>query len=130
MFEVIKVFIITFVVFMGIDLIWLGLISKKMYAEKLGFIMRKDVNWPVALAFYVLFMIGLLFFVVYPAIDKGSWSYALLAGMFFGLVTYGTYDLTNLSTLKDWPVSITVIDLIWGSSICGMTSLISFLIFN
>lgn len=130
MMQVIKTFLVTFVVFMLIDLVWLGFIARKLYTKYLGYIMKKDVNWPVAIAFYIIFIIGLLFFVLYPAMGKDSWTYALLVGMLYGFVTYSTYDLTNLSTLKDWPVQITIIDLIWGSTLSGLTSVISYFILN
>jgi len=124
---VLKHYFLTFVIFMGIDMVWLGVISKKLYADKLGYLMASKVNWVAAIIFYLLFIIGLLFFVLYPALQKGSWTYALLAGLFFGLVTYATYDLTNLATIKDWPLLITIIDLIWGSFISGTTSVLAYL---
>lgn len=124
----VKSYISTFVIFMGIDMIWLGVISKKLYAEKLGYLMATKVNWMAAVLFYLIFIVGLLFFVILPAIEKSSWGYALMAGAFFGLVTYGTYDLTNLATIKDWPILITVIDLIWGSFVSGSTALLSYLL--
>ena len=81
-----------------------------------------------ALVFYLLFVVGLQFFVLNPALAAGSWKTALFAGMFFGLVTYATYDLTNLATVRDWPVLITAIDLVWGSFVSGATALLSFLV--
>lgn len=119
-------FAITFVVFMAIDLIWLGFIAKNLYSKYLGYIMTDKVNWGAAILFYVLFIIGLLFFVITPALDKNSWTYALGAGALYGLLTYATYDLTNLATLKDWPITITVIDMIWGTTLAALTSIISF----
>ncbi len=121
----IRNFLITFVVFMFVDLIWLGFVAKKLYSKYLGYIMSDKVNWSAAILFYVLFIIGLLVFVINPA--KGV-SNALLLGAFFGLVTYATYDLTNLATLKNWPVFITIIDLIWGTVLSASTSTISYLI--
>jgi uncharacterized membrane protein len=119
-------FAITFVVFMAIDLIWLGFIAKNLYSKYLGYIMTDKVNWGAALLFYVLFIIGLLFFVISPALVKNSWTFALGAGALYGLLTYATYDLTNLATLKDWPITITVIDMIWGTTLAALTSIISF----
>ena len=77
-------------------------------------------------AFYLLFILGLMVFVIQPALASGNWLQALLAGLFFGLVTYATYDLTNLATVKDWPILITVLDLLWGSFVSGVTALLSF----
>lgn len=130
MFKWIVVFLVTFIIFMVIDVMWLGLFAKKFYRKHLGFIMSDKFNMPVAVLFYVVFIIGLLFFVVGPAIKTQSFAYALLAGILFGLITYGTYDLTNMATLKDWPKTITIIDLIWGSSLCGIVSLVSYLLFK
>ena len=121
-----KSYLITVVIFFAFDLTWLGLIAKKMYAEKLGYIMSPQVNWLPAILFYLLFVVGLLLMVIFPAIEKKSWTHALLYGFLFGLVTYATYDLTNLATLKNWPLSITIIDLIWGSFLSAATSVISF----
>lgn len=121
-----KSYLLTVVVFFAIDLTWLGLIAKKLYADKLGFIMAPQVNWVPAIIFYLLFVVGLLLMVIFPAIEKKSWTHALLYGILFGLVTYATYDLTNLATLKDWPLSITIIDLIWGAFLSAATSVISF----
>lgn len=123
-----KIFGVAIIIFFAIDMVWLGLIAKKLYSTHLGYIMAPNVRWGAALIFYVLFVIGLAFFVIEPAIVKDSWSYALLAGMFFGLITYATYDLTNLATIRDWPVFITLIDLAWGTTLGGLVSLFTFFI--
>jgi uncharacterized membrane protein len=123
-----KIYGIAFAVFTVIDLIWLGFIANNLYKKYLGFIMRPSPNWPVAILFYIVYLAGAVFFVLNPALAKQSWKYALLAGMFFGFITYATYDLTNLATLKDWPPFITVIDLIWGTTLGGLVSLITYLI--
>ncbi len=124
----IKIFLVAFVVFFAIDIIWLGLVAKNLYKKYLGFIMAPQVNWIAAVIFYIVFIIGLSFFVIEPALTKQSLSYALLAGLFFGFITYATYDLTNLATLKDWPITITIIDLVWGSILGGTVSTITYLI--
>lgn len=115
----------TLVIFFLVDIVWLGVISKKLYKEYLGHLMG-PVNWPAALIFYALFIAGLVFFVITPAIEKESLVYAITVGAFFGLITYGTYDLTNLATLKDWPVTITIIDLIWGTFLNAATAGITY----
>ena len=115
-------------IFLVIDFIWLTVIAKSLYAQHLGYLMAPKANLLAALIFYLLFVMGLQFFVLNPALASGDWTRALFAGMFFGLVTYATYDLTNLATLKGWPILITVIDLAWGSAVSGVTALLSFLI--
>ena len=118
----IKQYLIAFVVFLLIDMVWLLKISRKLYQDKIGHLMAAKANLPAALLFYLLFIGALVFFVIGPAAEKESILYALGAGAFFGLVTYATYDLTNLATLREWPVSLTVIDLAWGTFISSATS--------
>ncbi len=119
---------IALVIFLAIDMVWLMLIAKSLYAQHLGYLMAPKAKLLVAFLFYLLFVVGLQFFVLNPALASGSWKTALFAGMFFGLVTYATYDLTNLATVNDWPVLITAIDLVWGSFVSGVTALLSFLV--
>jgi uncharacterized membrane protein len=81
-----------------------------------------------AIIFYLLFIGGLVLFVIAPSVEKKSILNALFMGALFGLITYATYDLTNLATIKDWPILVTVVDLIWGSVLASSVSLISYLI--
>lgn len=124
----IKLYFIALPVFLVIDMIWLGLIAKNFYAKQIGFLMKSNINWGAAIIFYLIFIVGLVLFVISPAIQKHSWSHAVLYGALFGLVAYATYDLTNLATIKDWPLIVTVIDLVWGMVVAGLVSLISFFI--
>ncbi len=127
MAKFIQIYLVVFAAFFVIDMIWLGLVAKKFYRDQLGTLMRVGVNWPAAIIFYLMFIVGVVFFVVYPAVEKGSWFYALWTGAFFGLICYSTYDLTNLATLKNWPLKVTIVDLIWGSTLSGVLGLIGFL---
>lgn len=119
-------YLILLAIFLLIDMVWLMGIAKRLYADKLGYLMASKPNLLAALLFYLLFIVGLQVFVVQPALLSGSWLAALLPGLLFGLVTYATYDLTNLATVRDWPVLITVLDLLWGSFVSGVTSLAGF----
>lgn len=119
-------YITTLITFLIIDLLWLGLFAKNLYQTELGFIMAKSPNWPPAILFYLLYVGGLLYFVITPAIHAHDWTLALKNGVIFGLITYATYDLTNYATLENWPLKITLIDLIWGSFLCGSVSTITF----
>lgn len=123
-----KIYLIALLIFFAIDMVWLGVISKNFYKGQLGFLMRPDVNWAAAVIFYLLFIGGLVFFVIDPAIEKKSLLFAALAGAFFGLVTYATYDLTNLATVKNWPLLVTIVDLIWGMLLSSAVSVGTFLI--
>jgi len=124
----IKTYFIALIIFLIIDVFWLTIIAKNLYQKEIGYIMSDKPNFIAAGLFYLVFMAGLVFFVINPAIQKDSWSYALFAGMFFGLVTYATYDLTNLATLAKWPLKVTIIDLIWGSGIGGTVSILTFFV--
>jgi len=126
----IKLFLIALPVFFVIDMVWLVLVAKKFYQEQIGFLMKPGINWLPAIIFYLLFIAGLVIFVISPAVEKHSWVHALIFGALFGLITYATYDLTNLATLKDWPLLVTVVDLIWGSVLASSISLITYLIAN
>jgi len=90
--------------------------------------MTDKVNVVAAVIFYVIFIIGLLYFVINPALAKESLKMAILTGMFFGFIAYSTYDLTNLATLKNWPLVITIIDIAWGTVLSGTVSGISYLL--
>jgi uncharacterized membrane protein len=124
----IKLFFVALPTFFVIDMLWLGFIARNFYRSQIGFLLKDEVNWPAAVAFYLIFIIGLVHFVIAPAVEKGSWSAALLNGLLFGLVTYAAYDLTNLATVKNWPLFVTIVDLLWGMTLAGSVSLISFFI--
>ena len=119
-------FIITLVIFTLVDLVWLVKVAPKLYRKYIGHLMSDKVNMVGAGLFYLIFIIGLVFFVVGP--QSNDPLQALFSGAMFGLVTYATYDLTNLATLKAWPVTITVIDLIWGTTVTAVTSALVVLI--
>lgn len=123
--DFVLLYLIALAVFLIIDSFWLGLIARRLYRSQIGFLLRDKFNFKAAGVFYLFYLAGLVFFVITPA---ESWTFALLAGLFFGFITYATYDITNLATIKDWPVKLTIIDIVWGSFIAGITSLITFLI--
>lgn len=124
----IKLYAIALPVFFVIDMIWLGLVATNFYRGQIGSLMKTDINWTAAIIFYLLFIVGLVFFVITPAVEKGSWTYALLVGAFFGFITYATYDLTNLATLKDWPLLVTIVDLVWGAVLAASVSTVTYFI--
>jgi len=124
----VKLYLIALPVFFAIDMVWLVLVARNFYQKHIGFLMKPDVNWVAAGIFYLLFIAGLVAFVITPAVEKHSWTHAVLFGAFFGLITYATYDLTNLATLKDWPVLVTVVDLIWGMVLSASVSVVTYLI--
>ena len=125
-----KLYFIALPVFFVIDMIWLGIVAKDFYRAQIGALMKPEVNWTAAIIFYLIFIVGLVVFVVAPAIEKNSWIHALLFGALFGLVCYATYDLTNLAIAKDWPLLVTIVDLIWGAILASSVSIVTYFIAN
>ena len=128
MMRYLKLYLVSLLAFLAIDMLWLGLVARSFYQQVLGFLMAPSPNWFVAAIFYLLFIVGILFFVVVPGLESGSLKATLLRAALFGLITYATYDLTNLATLKDWPVLITVVDLIWGTVLSVLVSSVGFMV--
>ena len=126
----IKLYLIALPTFFAIDMVWLVLVAKHFYQKQIGFLMRTDINWFAAIIFYLFFIAGLIVFVINPAVVRHSWLHALLFGAFFGFITYATYDLTNLATIRDWPLLVTVVDLIWGSVLAASVSVVTYFIAN
>jgi len=121
-----KLYVVALMVFLAIDMLWLGVIAKGMYQKHLGYLMAPEINWWAAFAFYGLFVVGLLVFVVSPGLEEKSLLAVVWKAALFGLVTYATYDLTNQATVKNWPMLITIIDLIWGAVLSTMVGVVSF----
>ena len=121
-----KLYLATTIAFFAIDMIWLGFVARTFYRKYLGFLMAPSPNWLAAIIFYLLFIVGILVFVVLPGLEDNSFKTTLLRAALFGLITYATYDLTNLATVKDWPVLITVVDMAWGTILSVAVSSISF----
>jgi uncharacterized membrane protein len=125
---VVRNYLILLVVFLAIDAVWLLGIAKGLYAKQLGYLMAAKPKLWAALLFYLLYVVGLSVFVLQPALAAGSASAALLKGMLFGLIAYATYDLTNLATIRDWPVLVTALDLVWGAVVSGGSTALAYLI--
>jgi len=125
--KTVKQFLILLVIFLAIDMVWLLVVAKAFYARHLGYLMAQKPNLTAAFVFYLIFTAGLLFFVVQPALDAGSWQRALTVGLFFGLVTYATYDLTNHATIREWPLLITLVDITWGCVLSALTATLGYL---
>ncbi len=123
-----KLYFATLIVFLVIDMIWLGFVARGFYQHHLGFLMAPSPNWFAAILFYLLFVVGILVFVVVPGIQENSLQTTLVRAALFGLITYATYDLTNLATFKDWPLLLTVVDMIWGTVLSVTVSFAGFLI--
>ncbi len=120
-------YLLTIPVFFLIDMLWLGVLAKGFYQDKLGGFIG-PVNWTAVIIFYLIFIVGILIFAVAPALESQSLAKAVVLGALFGFFTYATYDLTNLATLKDWPVIVVVVDIIWGAVLSGSVAAVSYLI--
>lgn len=119
---------LTFAVFFVIDMAWLGFIAKDLYRKHLSAFLSDQVNWSAAIVFYLLFIVGVFIFAIMPAVEKDSVRSAMLLGGLFGFFTYATYDLTNLATLKNWPLTIVFIDVVWGFVLTGLVATAGFYI--
>ncbi|KPJ85659.1 hypothetical protein AMJ57_02165 [Parcubacteria bacterium SG8_24] len=124
----IKVYVVSVPIFFAIDLVWLGVVAKGIYGKYMGHLMRPTPNWAAAVTFYLIFIVGLVIFSIYPALKNSSWSYAALYGAMFGFFTYMTFDLTNLAVLKGYPWQIAIIDIVWGIALSFSVSALSYLI--
>ena len=113
---------ITAAVFFIIDMIWLGVVAKSFYRKEMGHLLRNKVQWPAAIFFYLIYIVGIVYFALIPAVDNASLHTAALNGALFGFFTYATYDLTNLATLKYWPIKIAVADILWGIIISAVSA--------
>ncbi len=121
----IKFYVLAFIIFILIDMLWLGVIAKNLYHRELGSLLADQFRWMPALLFYLIYIGGLVFFAILPGFREESLKVALLYGGLFGFVCYATYDLTNFATLKGWPLKIVIYDLLWGAFISGITSMIT-----
>ncbi len=113
--------------FLVIDLLWLGVVARRFYVAQLGSLMRARVNWAAAGGFYLVYVAGIVFFAVSPALAGSSWAIAAINGALLGLLAYGTYDMTNLATIKGWPLAMSVVDMAWGTLLSGACAAIGYL---
>lgn len=114
-----KLYALTVPLLLVADAVWLGIVARAFYRRQLGELLRPDVRWGAAVAFYLLFVAGLLVLAVGPALERQSLARAAGLGALFGLVAYATYDLTNLATLRGFPVVVAVVDLVWGTALAA-----------
>lgn len=123
----IKPFIISGIIFLVLDICWLFFENKKIYQTNIGNLMG-DFKIVPAIIFYIIYLVALTFFVLMPGLEKNSVGYVLFSGALLGLVCYSTYDLTNLSSLKNWSLTVTIIDIIWGTFVSSLSASLSFLV--
>lgn len=117
----------TAIVFFALDFLWLGTIAKSFYAREMESLLRDSPNMTVAALFYLVYVVGVVFFAVQPALQAQSWKMALAYGALLGLIAYGTYDMTNLATLRGWSTTVAVVDLIWGTCLTAVAAAAGYL---
>ena len=121
-------YIITGIAFALIDSVWLRNAYTKLYLPEIGeMLMKGGFRLGPAIAFYLLYILGMMIFAVGPAMAAGRWQVALLQGAMFGFFCYMTYDLTNMATLKQWSLKVTILDMIWGTLLTGSASAVGYL---
>ena len=123
-------YIATGIVFLVCDMVWLGLVAKGFYRSRLEGLLLDDFNVPAALAFYLVYLAGIMVFAALPAFNAGSWKVALTFGALFGFFAYATYDLTNLATLRGWSASLAMVDIVWGTVLTGVSATLGYLAAN
>lgn len=125
--QYIYIYLATVPVFFIIDMLWIGVIAKDLYAKQIGHLLG-TVNWTAAIIFYLIYIVGIIVFAVLPGVAQKSLVTALSLGALFGFIAYATYDLTNLATLKDWPLTVTLVDMVWGAVLTASVASLSYLI--
>lgn len=126
--KLLGLYAISLMVFLAIDFVWLSTMGERFYRKQLGDLMRPSPDLVVALIFYLVYVVGVLVLVVLPAAEKGSIIQAVLGGALLGLVAYGTYDITNLSTIVGWPRIVAVVDMVWGTTLTAVVATAGYLV--
>jgi uncharacterized membrane protein len=121
------VYVSTAVVFLGVDAVWLMLAAQRLYRPLIGDMLLERFNLLPALLFYVVYISGIVIFAVSPAFNTGRWMTATLHGGLLGFFAYATYDLTNQATLRNWPVTVTIADLCWGTTLTAFAATAGYL---
>jgi uncharacterized membrane protein len=121
-------YVSTAIVFLGIDALWLGKVATTYYRGWIGNMMLDQPNFAAAAIFYLVYVAGVVYFAVMPALNGGGWTQAAIAGAILGFIAYGTYDMTNLATLKNWPIIMTVVDMSWGTILTSFAAVMGFFI--
>lgn len=120
-------YLATIPIFLAVDALWLGTMAPRFYQAHIGHLLG-PVQWAPAALFYLIYMVGIVLFAVTPAVEARAWWLAAGLGALFGLIAYATYDLTNQATLRDWPIIVTVVDLVWGTVLTGTVATLSYFV--
>jgi uncharacterized membrane protein len=121
-------YVATTVAFLGLDFFWLGTVATGFYKSRLGDMLLNQPNFVAAGVFYLFYVGGIVYFAVQPALVSGNWTTAAVAGAILGFIAYGTYDMTNLATLKNWSATVSAVDMAWGTALTSFSAVIGYLI--
>ena len=121
MYQYVSGYLATAFVMIALDMLWLGVIAKSMYQTAIGHLMAEKPNIPAALVFYPLYALGLQVFAVTPQSVDAAWARSVVMGALFGFFAYATYDLSNFATLRNWPIRLTIVDIIWGTVLSAVS---------
>lgn len=127
--KVVLTYLATLAIFLVIDLVWLGVVAKDYYRSSIGHLMGDGFNIPAAVAFYLIYIMGVMMFAVLPAAQSGEWTRAVVLGAAFGFFAYATYDLTNMATLKNWPLGLALADMAWGSFVTAVAAATGYVVY-
>jgi uncharacterized membrane protein len=119
---IIAVYCVAVVIFLALDALWLGVVARSFYASRMGQLMLDQPRWGIAALFYLLFVVGLVYFAISAHVASGDWRAAALNGALFGFFCYLTYDATNLAVLKGYDTTVAIVDTIWGTVLGGVVS--------
>ncbi|MEM6617265.1 MAG: DUF2177 family protein [Pseudomonadota bacterium] len=120
-------YVATAITFFAVDIAWLGFVAKSFYRDQLSHLIADPFNMTAAVLFYLVYIAGIVWFAVRPALASGAVSTAALNGALFGFFCYATYNFTNLATLRDWPVKMTMVDLTWGTTLTAICATMGYL---
>ncbi|QRM57543.1 DUF2177 family protein [Sinorhizobium sp. BG8] len=119
-------YVATAIVFFGIDFVWLSKVAPEFYKSRIGDLLLDEPNFAAAGLFYLFYVAGIVYFVVAPALHGGNWMNAMVGGALLGLIAYGTYDMTNLATLKNWSLTVSLVDMLWGAMLTSLAATVGY----
>jgi uncharacterized membrane protein len=121
-YRIVFVYAASLFVFLVVDFIWLGWVAQPFYHRQLGDLLSQRVNWAAAIAFYMVYIVGLMIFCIVPALGRESLTSAVVLGGLYGFFTYATYELTNYALIRDWPAALVPVDIAWGVVLCTIVA--------
>ena len=127
MLKYVIAYLSTAALFLAVDFVWLSIMANGFYRNRIPDVIGTQANYPAAIAFYLIFVAGIVIFAVSPALENGRWTTALVYGALFGFTAYATSDLTNPATLKQWSTTVTIVDMGWGTFASGLCATLSLL---